>query len=69
MGDDDYFMGWAVAGLALSEEGFRLRIFTIGTYHEEDAVRYARSEMERDWPGWAIYTATYAMTAKRIVEV
>ena len=61
------FCGWAIAGLARMGDRIRLRAFTIGTYHEEDAIRYAREGLERDNPGWEITIATYALRGVREV--
>lgn len=70
MTDNNVFCGWAVAVLGIRDGSWRLRVFTVGTYHEDDAKQYARSEVAREYPpaeGWVLYTATHQLRGLREV--
>ena len=66
------FCGWAVAAVAILEGEerfqFRLRCFTVGTFHEEDARAYAVGEMQKDYPDWEITTTTQRLLSLRVIE-
>lgn len=66
--NDETFNGWCVAAVAIRGDDFRLRAFSVGTFHEEDARQYAYDEVARDYPpseGWEITTATHRLTGVR----
>lgn len=66
------FCGWAVAAVAVLEDEdrfqYRLRCFTVGTFHEADAIAYAIGEMRKDYLDWEITTATQKLLSLRVVE-
>lgn len=65
-------LGWAIAAVAIRESPmqfqFRLRSFTCGTFHREDAEQYAYDQMARDWlpsEGWVITTTAVAVVRSK----
>lgn len=61
-------LGWLVAAGAYNGSRFVVRPFTVGTFHKEDAERYAYEQVAADYPpneGWHIETS--AMPIRRPV--
>ena len=70
MTNNDVFCGWAVAVLGIRESAWVMRVFTVGTYHEDDAKQYARAEVAKEYPptdGWVLHTTTHQLRGLREV--
>ncbi len=73
MTDDKTFGGWAVAVAILqysdTKRQLLARPFTVSTHEREDAERYARDEVEKDYPaadGWVVVVSSMPV---RLVSV
>lgn len=71
-GDEQIHYGWSVAVTAWREMDdivqIRTRAYGVGTFHEEDAIEYARAETEKDYSttlGWQFQIATYHLIVLR----
>lgn len=62
--EDKTFIGWSVAVAIWRDSRLLARAFAVGTFDKDDAERYARDEVEKDYPpaeGWMIVVASMPM--------
>lgn len=62
---DKIHLGWAVAACAYTGSRIVVRPFTVGTFYQEDAERYAYEQVALEYPpaeGWTIIVSAMPVT-------